>query len=208
MEEDILKTVKPDGPKAEPSQAGSRADTAQVEAPEAGLEADALKIAGIIDESIVDGPGIRYVVFVQGCPHRCEGCHNEQTHDFQGGAYVHLSQLLKEIDADPLITGVTFSGGEPFCQPEPLSVLAGEVKRRGLDLMVYSGYTWEELNLMAAENAAVRRLLDTADRLIDGRFVLAERDLELAFRGSRNQRYIDLVKTRAEGRIVLVDEQI
>ena len=208
MEEDILKTVKPDGPKAEPSQAGSRADTAQAEAPEAGLEADALKIAGIIDESIVDGPGIRYVVFVQGCPHRCEGCHNEQTHDFQGGAYVHLSQLLKEIDADPLITGVTFSGGEPFCQPEPLSVLAGEVKRRGLDLMVYSGYTWEELNLMAAENAAVRRLLDTADRLIDGRFVLAERDLELAFRGSRNQRYIDLVKTRAEGRIVLVDEQI
>ncbi len=173
---------------------------------EDALETRALRIAGIIDESIVDGPGIRYVIFVQGCPHRCEGCHNEQTHDFQGGINVRLSQLLEEIDADPMITGVTFSGGEPFCQPEPLAVLADEVKRRGLDLLIFSGYTWDELSCMAADSGAVKRLLDTADRLIDGPFVLAERDLELAFRGSRNQRYIDLVRTRSEGRVVLVDE--
>lgn len=169
---------------------------------------ETLRIAGIIDESIVDGPGIRYVVFVQGCPHRCEGCHNEQTHDFEGGTDVRLRQLLKEIDADPMIAGVTFSGGEPFCQPEALAALAKEVKQRGLDLMIYSGYTWDELKLMSEENASVKELLDTADRLIDGRFVLAERDLELAFRGSRNQRYIDLAKTRAAGKVVLMDEQI
>ncbi len=166
-----------------------------------------LRIAGVADESIVDGPGIRYVVFVQGCPHRCEGCHNEQTHDFDGGVDVPVSELLSEIDADPIISGVTFSGGEPFCQAAELCVMADEVKRRHKNLMVYSGYTYEELTEMAEQDSFVRHLLETADSLVDGRFVLAERDLELSFRGSRNQRYIDLVQTRRQGRIVLADEQ-
>ncbi len=166
-----------------------------------------IRLAGVVDESIVDGPGIRYVVFVQGCPHGCVGCHNEQTHDFDGGTDVDASLLLEEIKADPLITGVTFSGGEPFCQPEPLAWLAGEVKKLGKDLMVYSGWTYEELLEMVPGEPAVGRILELADRLVDGRFVLAERDLELEFRGSRNQRYINLKKTRESGEVVLCSEE-
>ncbi len=166
-----------------------------------------LRIAGVVDESIVDGPGIRYVVFVQGCPHRCVGCHNEQTHDFEGGTDVDAELLLDEIKADPLITGVTFSGGEPFCQPESLAWLASEVKDLGKDLMVYSGWTYEELVKKASDEPAVGHILELADRLVDGRFVLAERDLELKFRGSRNQRYIDLKKTRESGEVVLCSDE-
>lgn len=167
-----------------------------------------LKIAGVIDESIVDGPGIRYVVFVQGCPHRCEGCHNPQTHDFSGGTTADIALILGEIDRDPMISGVTFSGGEPFCQARQLGILADEVKRRRKDLIIYTGYTYEQLNGMAENDPAVAHLLNTADRLIDGPFVLAERDLELPFWGSRNQRYIDLPRSRAAGEVVLVDEQV
>ena len=172
------------------------------------LESEKLRIAGVADESIVDGPGIRYVVFVQGCPHRCRGCHNAQTHDFEGGTDVFIEDILAEIDADPLITGVTFSGGEPFCQTEALCRLAEGVKQRQKDLMVYSGYTYEELLELAESDRWTKTLLQMADRLVDGRFVLEERDLELPFRGSRNQRYIDLRRTREEGRIVSADEQI
>ena len=172
------------------------------------LDTEKLRIAGVIDESIVDGPGIRYVVFVQGCPHRCRGCHNEQTHDFEGGTEVSVSDILKEIDEDPLIGGVTFSGGEPFCQAQALCSLAEGVKERKKDLMLYSGYTYEELRDLALKDPWKARLLQMADRLVDGPFVLEERDLELSFHGSRNQRYIDLNSTRREGRIILADEQI
>ena len=172
------------------------------------MEEEKLKIAGVVDESIVDGPGIRYVVFVQGCPHHCRGCHNEQTHDFGGGTEVAVSAVLAEIDGDPLISGVTFSGGEPFCQAQALCALAEGIKERKKDLMIYSGYTYEELLSMAETDPWTARLLQMADRLVDGPFVLEERDLELPFRGSRNQRYIDLGETRREGRLVEIDEQI
>ena len=165
-----------------------------------------LMLAGVMDESIVDGPGIRYVVFVQGCPHRCEGCHNPQTHDFSGGQTADIPKILEEIDGDPMISGVTFSGGEPFCQAEQLCRLADEVKRRGKDLMIYSGYTYEELVDAAENDKGVKHLLETADRLVDGPFILSERDLELPFRGSRNQRYIDMKKTLRRGTVVLAAE--
>ena len=158
-----------------------------------------LRIAGIMRESIVDGPGIRYVVFVQGCPHGCEGCHNPGTHDFAGGTDVPVSRIAAELDQDPLLAGVTFSGGEPMCQTEGLAALADEVKKRGMDLMIYSGYTYEELLDMQAGDPSLAHLLQVADKLVDGPFILAERDLTLQFRGSRNQRYIDLNKTRASG---------
>ena len=167
-----------------------------------------LKIAGVIDESIVDGPGIRYVVFVQGCPHHCEGCHNPQTHDFSGGQTADIPGILGEIERDPMISGVTFSGGEPFCQARQLCALADEIKRRKKDLLIYSGYTYEQLTEMAEGDQAVAHLLNTADRLIDGPFLMEQRDLELPFRGSRNQRYIDLARSRAAGEVVPVDEQI
>ncbi len=98
-----------------------------------------LRLAGVARESIVDGPGIRFTVFCQGCPHHCPGCHNESTHDFEGGTVTNISDILKVIDENPLLSGVTFSGGEPFCQPEGFCDLALEVKSRGLHIVTYSG---------------------------------------------------------------------
>ena len=109
------------------------------------MTTDTLRIAGIVRESIVDGEGLRFVIFGQGCPHRCPGCHNPQTHDFSGGTVVPFSRLLSEIRKNPLLKGVTFSGGEPFCQAEAFARLARQIRTLPgkLDLTVYSGYTFE-----------------------------------------------------------------
>jgi anaerobic ribonucleoside-triphosphate reductase activating protein len=160
-----------------------------------------VRICGVEPESIVDGRGIRYVVFTQGCPHRCPGCHNPQTHPFDGGKVVDIGELFGEIRENPLLKGVTFSGGEPFCQPEPLAELAKMAHGTGLDVTVYTGYLYEEL--LAMKNPAVDALLAQTDTLIDGPFILAERDLTLRFRGSRNQRVIDMNQTRLSGKVVL-----
>ena len=102
-------------------------------------------MAGVVSESIVDGPGIRFTLFVQGCPHKCEGCHNPQTHDFSGGKDDDTDAILERILENPLLDGVTFSGGEPFCQAKPLADLAMKIKAAGLDVISYSGYTIEYL---------------------------------------------------------------
>jgi len=166
-------------------------------------KSDAIRMAGIVRESIVDGPGIRFTIFCQGCPHKCEGCHNPETHDFNGGNEVTIDRILQEIDKNPLLAGVTFSGGEPLCQPEAFSLLAQKVRERGLNVTVFSGFTYEEILKMSEENEAVDSLMNNTDILIDGQFVVAEKDLTLQFRGSRNQRVIDLNKTRESGEIVL-----
>ena len=149
-----------------------------------------LRIHSSVAESVVDGPGIRTVIFTQGCPHHCPGCHNPQTHDFSGGYLVDPEEIIQAILATPLLTGVTFSGGEPFCQPAPLADLARAVHAAGLDVVAYSGYTLEQLVAMAREDTAIADLLGQVDLLIDGPFILAERDLTLPFRGSRNQRVL------------------
>lgn len=156
-----------------------------------------LNISGVEPESIVDGPGLRYVIFTQGCPHRCPGCHNPQTHDFAGGEKADVPAILAEIAADPLLQGVTFSGGEPFCQPEPLSAIAQAVKGMGKDVVIYSGYTLEQLEEMGEKDPATKELLELCDILIDGPYIEAQRDLTLRFRGSSNQRVIDLRKKRS-----------
>lgn len=166
-----------------------------------------IRLAGIVRESIVDGPGIRFTVFCQGCPHGCPGCHNPESHDFSGGKDCSIDRLLEEIDKDPLLAGVTFSGGEPFRQPEGFLELAKGVKERGLNITSFSGYTFEQLADMAAENIAVRDLLDMTDILVDGPYIKAQRDLTLQFRGSGNQRVIDMNRTRAEGHIVIWQQQ-
>lgn len=160
-----------------------------------------IKIAGTVNDSIVDGEGYRYTIFVQGCPHHCEGCHNPQTHDFTAGKTTDTDLLYEQIIENPLLSGVTFSGGEPFCQPTPLVELAKKIKARNLDLWVYTGYTYEEL--IVSTDPAVQTLLLLADVLVDGRFDLNQRDLTLAFRGSRNQRVIDLNATLQQGQLVL-----
>lgn len=165
--------------------------------------ASAIRISGIVDESIVDGHGIRFVIFTQGCPHHCEGCHNPATHDFTGGNNVDINTLFATINENPLLKGVTFSGGEPFCQPEPLVELAKKVHKINRDVTTYTGYTLEELQAMG--NPAIQRLLDETDYLIDGKFMIDRRDLTLRFRGSTNQRIIDMNKTRHNGHLVTVE---
>lgn len=158
-----------------------------------------LRIAGLVKESITDGKGIRYTVFTQGCPHACKGCHNPETHDPQGGYSMDTDEIFKDFIKNPLLKGITFSGGEPFCQPEPLCALARQVHGAGKDVTVYSGWTYEEL--LAMNRPAIQALLEESDVLVDGKYIEELRNLELHFRGSENQRLIDLKKTRKTGMI-------
>ncbi len=160
-----------------------------------------LRIAGTVNDSIVDGPGIRFTIFTQGCPHNCPGCHNPQTHDLNGGDLVDTAELLEKIKKNPLLDGVTFSGGEPFCQAEALAELGRSIKALGLDIVTYTGYLFEELYERRQENAW-NDLLSVTDILIDGPFIQEQRDWEIKFRGSRNQRYIDCQESLKYGRAI------
>lgn len=150
-----------------------------------------IKIAGIANDSIVDGPGFRFTIFVQGCPHKCRGCHNPQTHDFSGGTDTSTDELLAKIKANPLLDGVTFSGGEPFCHAKALADLAREIHALGLNIVTYSGYTFEELLAGADTHPEWLELLEETDILIDGRFEESLKSYDVRFRGSTNQRYLD-----------------
>ena len=164
-----------------------------------------IRLAGLVPESYVDGPGIRFTIFVQGCPHHCEGCHNPETHDFDGGRLADTDKIFNKIKQFPLVKGVTFSGGEPFCQAEPLSDLGEKLKKDGYHLMSYSGWPFEQLLAKSDKEPYVKKLLGLLDVLVDGRFVLAERSLELKFRGSRNQRLIDVPKSLEKGEPVIIE---
>lgn len=161
-----------------------------------------IRIAGIVAESVVDGPGLRYTIFTQGCRHNCKACHNPQTHDFNGGYVVDTDNLFNEMLEDPLIKGMTFSGGEPFEQPKPLAELAAKVHAVGGDIISYTGYTYEQLLNNAAKNPSIMDLLKQTDVLIDGPFILEERDLTLKFRGSKNQRVIDVKESLKSGKVI------
>ncbi len=160
-----------------------------------------LRLSGIVEESSVDGPGFRYALFTQGCPHACPGCHNPHTHPFDGGSERDTDDLLADILSNPMLRGVTFSGGEPFCQPKPLAALAKGIHTHSkLDIITFTGYTFEEL--VKHHDPAVYELLAQTDILIDGRYIASQRDLTLRFRGSANQRVLDVKKSLAAGRAV------
>lgn len=161
-----------------------------------------IRIAGTVEDSIVDGPGLRFVIFVQGCPHHCEGCHNPETHDFSGGKLTDTDVLYEQCMENPLCSGVTFSGGEPFCQPEPLYELGKRFRQAGKHLMCYSGWTFEELLEKSGREEYTRKLLGILDVLVDGRFDIAKRSLSLQFRGSANQRLINVPESLKLGRTV------
>ena len=156
-----------------------------------------LDLSGIVSDSIVDGPGIRTTVFSQGCPHHCKGCHNPETWAFGCGTQMPVEAIADIVQSNPLCRGVTFSGGEPFSQAEGFAKLAKLLKEKGYEVASYSGFTFEELLEGTQEQ---RKLLETIDILIDGRFILAEKSLEIAFRGSRNQRILDVKKSLAAGK--------
>ena len=158
-----------------------------------------LELAGIVTDSIVDGPGIRTCVFCQGCPHHCPGCHNPETWDFGCGTPMDEDAILAIVRSNPLCRGVTFSGGEPFAQAEGFARLGRLLKDAGYEVASYSGYTFEQL---LNGTPAQKELLQTIDVLIDGPFLLEERSLQLSFRGSRNQRILDVPKSLASGTAV------
>ena len=158
-----------------------------------------LDLSGIVGDSIVDGPGIRTTVFCQGCPHHCEGCHNPDTWDFGCGTPMEEETILEIVRSNPLCRGVTFSGGAPFAQSAAFAKLAKLLKEQGYEVASYSGYTFEEL-LEGSEDQ--RGLLNTIDILIDGPFLLEQRSLETVFRGSKNQRILDVPKSLAAGKAV------
>ena len=158
-----------------------------------------LRLSGIVEESIVDCPGLRFVLFTQGCPHGCKGCHNPETHDREGGFVRDVEGILAQYDENPLLAGVTFSGGEPFLQAGALCAVAERVRARGGDVVTYTGYTYEVLlaRTERGNEPDIARLLELTDLLIDGPYVEALRDLELLFRGSSNQRLLDRKQRRA-----------
>ena len=159
-----------------------------------------IRLFGLVQDSIVDGPGLRMAVFVQGCSHHCPGCHNPASHDPAAGYEADTADILQKIASNPLCSGLTLSGGEPFEQPGPCLELARGARALGKNVWAYSGYTLEQLRKM--ENRDVEALLSAIDVLVDGPFLLSRRSLDLKFRGSDNQRLIDMQKT-GPGRIVL-----
>ncbi|NDO47621.1 anaerobic ribonucleoside-triphosphate reductase activating protein [Clostridium sp. MD294] len=165
-----------------------------------------IRINGVVNDSIVDGESIRFTIFTQGCPHHCPHCHNPQTHDPNGGYEENTENLIAMIAQNPLLDGITLSGGEPMEQPLPCSILAQEAKKMGLTVWLYTGYTWEEL--LAKNDKAIQKLLHFTDVLIDGTFIYELRSLELYFKGSSNQRTIDVQKSLLQHSVVLWQKNI
>ncbi|MBR0219192.1 MAG: anaerobic ribonucleoside-triphosphate reductase activating protein [Clostridia bacterium] len=160
-----------------------------------------IRIAGVVNDSIVDGPGLRFSVFTQGCSHHCPGCHNPETHDPQGGHDEDTDALIAKMKKNPLLSGITLTGGDPLEQSAPCLELAKAAHAAGLNVWAYTGYTWEQL--LSRDDPDQMALLREVDVLVDGPFIQAERSLELDYRGSRNQRLIDVPATLRTGEVVI-----
>ena len=160
------------------------------------MKTEDFRIADITNDSIVDGPGLRLTVFFQGCPHDCPGCHNPQTHDPNGGNVCTLSDIEAAIDKNPLLSGVTLSGGEPFLQAGAAAQVARLAHEKGLDVITYTGFTAQELESKRASEPEAQALFLQSDYIIEGRFIQSQRTLEKRFRGSKNQRIIDVAATK------------
>ena len=157
-------------------------------------------------DSIVDGEGIRTVVWTQGCPHNCPSCHNPETHDFNGGILVDIDDIKKELSLSKNQDGITLSGGDPFVQAEACYEIAKYAKELGLNVWCYTGFTFEEIIKMSLKNNIYRKLLEMIDILIDGKFILQLKNFNLKYRGSSNQRIIDVKKSLLKKEIVLIEK--
>lgn len=157
-------------------------------------------------DSIVDGEGVRTVIWTQGCNHNCFGCHNPHTHSFSGGVLLDVNDVIDEISRLKNQDGITFSGGDPMNQALPCLEIAKYCKKNNLNVWCYTGYTFEEL--LAKNDSTILEFLKYIDVLVDGRFVLKEKSLDLKFKGSRNQRIINVKASLKKGRVVLVKKYI
>lgn len=157
--------------------------------------------------SIVDGPGLRAVIWTQGCPHKCKGCHNPITHDYNGGFLMDIDDLKKELDDLDLEVGVTLSGGDPFVQKEACLEIAKYCHSKNLTVWCYTGYTFEELIKLSENEPIIIDLLKEIDVLVDGRFILSQKSMEVKFRGSKNQRLIKSKESIKKNEIILLQEE-
>lgn len=161
-----------------------------------------IQILDIIEDTMVDGPGFRTSIYCAGCRHQCPGCHNPQSWDFEGGRAVTTEEVMRVIEADPY-ANVTFTGGDPMYQPEGFAELARAIhERTDKSIWCYTGFTFEEL----VTNPRQRQLLEQVDVLVDGPFIKALRTEDLCFRGSANQRLVDVAASLKAGHVVMADK--
>ncbi len=160
--------------------------------------------SGLQPDSIVDGEGIRTVIWTQGCSHKCPGCHNPSTHDFKGGFITTTEEINKELSKLEGQTGITFSGGDPMFQSDACLKIAAYAKKIGLDVWCYTGFTFEEL----ITNKKNIEFLKYVDVLVDGKFIMKQKSLNVDFRGSLNQRIIDVPASLKEGKAVLIPKYV
>jgi anaerobic ribonucleoside-triphosphate reductase activating protein len=166
------------------------------------MSSNSVRVAGIVEESIVDGPGIRFVLFTQGCDMRCYGCHNSESWDFSGGISMQTNEIITLMLSNPLTDGLTISGGEPFLQAAECAEIAMAAQTNGLNVWIYTGMTFQELIQRTELDTDIKKLLNHTDVLIDGPFILVERSLSHKWRGSYNQRLIDVKKSLLESKII------
>ena len=157
-------------------------------------------------DSIVDGEGLRSVIWFQGCSHNCPGCHNPETHDFNAGIEKSIEELKEEIRGLEFQKGVTFSGGDPMMQVDALAELASCVHECGMNVWVYTGFTFDEVLELAKKNENYMKALENIDVLVDGKFVMDLRSFDVQFRGSSNQRIIDVKKSLEKGKAVTISK--
>lgn len=155
-------------------------------------------------DSIVDGDGLRTVIWTQGCPHNCEGCHNPNTHSYTGGFLKDIKDIKCELSALVGQAGITLSGGEPFMQPKECLEIIKYAKELQLNIWCFTGFTFEQLLELSKNKPIYLELLQNIDVLIDGRFELSKRSLNLKYRGSKNQRIINVKKSLKENRVCLI----
>ena len=160
-----------------------------------------VKIAGITKESVVDGPGIRYVIFSQGCKHNCKGCHNPSTHNFNNGEEIDVDEIINNVLNAKHIDGVTFSGGDPFYQPKEFSYIAKALHKNNINILSYTGFTYEKI----VNDKDMKDFLENIDILVDGPFIEKERNLKLSFRGSNNQRVIDVKESLKNNKVITLN---
>lgn len=164
-----------------------------------------VRLAGIAYESLVNGPGMRRVFFAQGCKHKCEGCFNPETHSFDDGQIMDMDKLIKDVLDNPMLKGITFSGGDPIEQACSFAYMAKAFKNSNLNIWCYTGYTFEEILNMMKEDNSIKDLINSIDVLVDGRFEINNKREGLRFRGSINQRIINVRESLNKREIITID---
>lgn len=162
-----------------------------------------IRLAGIAENSLVNGKGLRKVFFSQGCSHHCEGCFNQHTWEFVGGRMFDMDELVQKVKDEPFLDGVTFSGGDPFQQADKFAYLAKKLHEANINIWAYTGYTFEELMKLAQTNPHIKQMINNVDVVVDGRFMKDKMSENLKYCGSSNQRVIDVKSSLNENKIIL-----